>query len=334
MGKLSKLIGDEVKQILDMSDEARIARAKEMGFDTDTVYYHGTHSNFDEFSKKYLGDNTMSNASDPAYGATSMAGFHHNTGEIKSAPGSPYDSYMENYLRVENPLEIDSLDDFAEELRGEIPRYYDDTQEVYDAVQNWVSKQKELGYDGVRFNDEEFGGVSVVPFDPNQIRSIKAAFDPAKKDSSNLMAGVVPAGVGLASLLKPEESQAAQSNYATPNAKLSEYISTIGGKPIDSNPLGLPQSKEDYSFNQARIQPSNADVYARIQPSNSNVYARAPVHPNAVKMAEAFTTYNKKIAGTPLEYVLPEAPADWAYKLAYDGKTRISDRLLAALGML
>ena len=44
MGKLSK-----VKDLLDMSAKARMQRAKEQGFDTDTVYYHGTNADFDEF---------------------------------------------------------------------------------------------------------------------------------------------------------------------------------------------------------------------------------------------------------------------------------------------
>jgi hypothetical protein len=32
-----------------MDQASRMQRAREMGFDTDTVYYHGTRRQFDEF---------------------------------------------------------------------------------------------------------------------------------------------------------------------------------------------------------------------------------------------------------------------------------------------
>ena len=38
---------------LPMDEASRLKRAKEMGFDTDTVYYHGTRSDFDEFSPSH-----------------------------------------------------------------------------------------------------------------------------------------------------------------------------------------------------------------------------------------------------------------------------------------
>ena len=39
----------KLKGLLDDSMEARLKRAREMGFDTDTVYYHGNGANVDEF---------------------------------------------------------------------------------------------------------------------------------------------------------------------------------------------------------------------------------------------------------------------------------------------
>lgn len=54
-------------------------------------------------------------------------------------------------------------------------------------------KAQEAGYDGITYGDE------TVVFDPRNIRSTKAEFDPSKADSADLLAGV--AGLGLTGLL-------------------------------------------------------------------------------------------------------------------------------------
>ena len=43
------VVGKAAKGVLDMATPARMARAKDMGFDTDTTYYHGTRRDFEEF---------------------------------------------------------------------------------------------------------------------------------------------------------------------------------------------------------------------------------------------------------------------------------------------
>lgn len=55
---------------------------------------------------------------------------------------------------------------------------------------------KRLGYDGIVDTGGKMGGDAhkvMIPFAPNQVRSRFAAFDPAKRDSSDLLAGLVPA---------------------------------------------------------------------------------------------------------------------------------------------
>lgn len=144
------------------------------------VVYHGTDASITEFDNAFLGMNTMGNASDPAYGSTSFAGFWFNTGEIKEAENSPYSNYIEAYVSVENPRYFDNLDELASELGGVIPSEYDDTMEVKDAVKLWVAEQEQEGYDGIALDDEEFGGMSYVAFSPTQIKSVnnQGTFDP------------------------------------------------------------------------------------------------------------------------------------------------------------
>jgi len=70
-----------------------------------------------------------------------------------------------------------------------------------------VNKLKEQGYDGVRrFDDDVLQEINV--FDPSNIRSVNAQFDPAKKGSSNLLASLVPGAVGIGALMQGEEAEA------------------------------------------------------------------------------------------------------------------------------
>jgi hypothetical protein len=50
--------------------------------------------------------------------------------------------------------------------------------------QQLTDAAKKAGYEGIKFGDE------TVVFDPKNIRSTKAKFDPSKKDSANILAGV------------------------------------------------------------------------------------------------------------------------------------------------
>lgn len=57
-----------VDKLLDMANEARMARAEAMGFDTSKTWFHGTSADFDKFDPRYLGGGTT--------GPTRKYGFH------------------------------------------------------------------------------------------------------------------------------------------------------------------------------------------------------------------------------------------------------------------
>lgn len=118
--------------------------------------YHGTNSDFKAFDASFLGVNTDDNATDEYWAQTAHLGFWFNVGGDLS---TAYDKQMECQLEIENPMEVDSLETLAywiesqgksgEELRDEL---------------------KEQGYDSIIItNDEEFGGVSYVVFDADNI---------------------------------------------------------------------------------------------------------------------------------------------------------------------
>jgi hypothetical protein len=89
---------------------------------------------------------------------------------------------------------------------------YDSFPQLMEALAETKKSEKilkGLGYDGVRGTEVLYspknmpGNVeynSTAIFDPFNIRSVNAAFDPAKRGSANLMAGAAGATIGLSAL--------------------------------------------------------------------------------------------------------------------------------------
>lgn len=80
---------------------------------------------------------------------------------------------------------------------------------IPDKVTNALER---LGYDGILDISGKGGGTRetvAIPFRPDQVRSINAAFDPGKRGSANLMAGVggVLAGGSALRALLPQEQE-------------------------------------------------------------------------------------------------------------------------------
>lgn len=134
---------------------------------------------FDTFSREFLGDNTIDNASEPAVGATSLLGFWFNSGGDENL-SYVYDRDMDLFLSIENPKEYASLAELAYFINIEdsadltMEDYQRAAAELKEALQN-------EGYDGIVINDEEFGGKSFVAFEPNQIKDASGrnvGFDP------------------------------------------------------------------------------------------------------------------------------------------------------------
>lgn len=310
MGKLSKLIGDEVKQILDMSDAARMQRAKDQGWDVDNKIYHGTDKDFDQFKTEKIGSGSGSQTEGwGIYFSDSKKNADRFGKNLKEIVMPEYfDGRFLNYdLKFsEQPDHIKKIFPEYRYLPEGHPRAGQERtgQEIYNQIvkeSNGSSKGASkylgrLGIVGAKFragkdiHAREGEAKNFVIWDQdalNDLRQSNASFDPDKIDSPSLLSGALPVGaIGAASMLSPNES----------------YAQTV-------NKQAMPRPDDVGSI-------------------------KAPVHPRAAQMAGYFDKYNRAIEGTPLSLVLPEAPTDWANKLAYDGKTRIKDRIIAALGML
>jgi hypothetical protein len=112
-----------------------------------------------------------------------------------------------------------------------------DAKDIFDGrgATGWLDKWKEPitkalreeGYDGAVFSQPSSGseGVAVI-FDPSNIRSVNAAFDPEKSGSSTLLAAAPFAAVGGAGLTLAGEDARNQRTVGKP--KTSQSARTVG----------------------------------------------------------------------------------------------------------
>ena len=215
-GTAPNVMSDAISKQLDMSEAARFGRAKEQGFNIDDTYIHNTQNikhDFD-FDPSRRGDMTLSNANSPGVAMTSLVGDFFNKGadDLYRKAGSTGEANIPVKLPGDDDLyDAGSLAEFADELENHA--VYDmgidwdkvqNPEDLYEdylpVAKSYVEKLESKGYKGVSFADEEYGGKSIAIFQPKNVRSIHAAFDPAKKGSSNLLASVAGGAVGLGAL--------------------------------------------------------------------------------------------------------------------------------------
>lgn len=203
MGKLSaiKEAVEQAAKHLDMSQAARMQRAADQGFDTSKVWHHSTDAEFNEFDFSRLGEFTAKNTDSEWAQNLARLGAWHSERDLSKEVFQ--EKTLRNYVSGVG-TEFNSLDD----LEGAIKEA--------GGPEKLRAQLIGEGKSHVVVNDEEFGAKSLVLLSPSSARSVYAAFDPAQKESSNLLAQIAPAavGTGLAALgLSPDETQAAINNY-------------------------------------------------------------------------------------------------------------------------
>jgi len=108
--------------------------------------------------------------------------------EAMNPLGDHYDSFWES------GAEDWMLDDIAEKYKGNPDaiemELFDNDPEAFRAALSEVT-----GMDGIRVNFDDKS--HVINWKPEQLRSINAAFDPAKKSSADLLAGGLLGAIGL-----------------------------------------------------------------------------------------------------------------------------------------
>lgn len=186
---------------LDMSQAARMQRAQDMGFDTERVFYHGTTSDFDQFDLSKAGKND--------------SGWYGRGIYLTPDPdtASAYTQYQEYAQRTG----ADGANVLPVRVKIKNPYYWPEGRKAALNKEESEAITQELlaqGFDGVivpnKYADPKVADMyEVVAFSPEQIRSVNAAFDPAKRNSANLTAGIMGGTVGLSALrqLMPQQEQ-------------------------------------------------------------------------------------------------------------------------------
>lgn len=211
---------------LDMSTPARKARAQAAGYNTDEVLYHGTASDVNAFDPQMAGSATKARSARMGTWLTSSP--RTAEGYAEAASGTQVQKLIDQSYAAESAGQWDKAAKLMAEaealeaagvggetimplyVRGRIKevdmqgaRYDPDDMQL----SNIVYEAQAAGFDGVKlrnFSDEAGYGVyrptdHVVIFDPANIRSVHAAFDPDKAASSTLLAAA-PFAVGGAGL--------------------------------------------------------------------------------------------------------------------------------------
>jgi len=185
-------------QQLPMDKASRLSRAKAMGFDTDTVWYHGS-SNIKTGSSDIIAFDVDVGELGIHFGSSKIA-----NNRLKDDDPEDESNIYPVFLSLKNPFDIVSdLGQWDMETLGEYlvdDDYGPFTGEEFDNFRNTGDVRKGLlrkGYDGMTYINMGGGGGegdgtgdesnrSMIVFKPSDIRSIHAAFDPSTATSSDI----------------------------------------------------------------------------------------------------------------------------------------------------
>jgi hypothetical protein len=187
---------------LPMDEASRMARAREMGFDVDTPLYHGTQRDVAGAMRPsgsgangpgvYVGTTPETAAS--YAGTPSRDGVRTQIGD-RSVPidftRMPFGEAGGNIMPLVARGRLAPVTEYQQALRQAQKelRAPDQTRSEVQALAH--AKLQERGYTGIRDEQSDFN----VIFDPANVRSRFARFDPKNRDSNDLLAGIAPIGI-------------------------------------------------------------------------------------------------------------------------------------------
>jgi hypothetical protein len=280
---------------LDMSDAARMARAKEQGFD-----YARASKQSDSPINKGVGYAMFVKSSDPfgvaedlsrSYGKGKFVANANDSIDVKDIQkdiiksmrgrgfNREYSATGAQFARESNPSDIVNSAQIW------------DNQDIANAIYEDVLQPR--GIKSVKTND------GLIVFDTDgTVRSVDAEFDPAKKDSSNLLAGVSTLGAATAS-----QDETSSRDKMEAQARREEYLRQIDALNAQDKSIRSPVS--------------GMAIKASDIAGKYNRYRKEKLHP----LVDAFLPVG-------------ELPEEFYRKLAYGDKVTLADRFKAGLGML
>jgi hypothetical protein len=186
--------------------------AQQMKFDPDRVFYHSTFADIKEFDPAKIKEHGKFGkgfyfSEDPKY-AERFTGIRKelDKNSDRLAPNT-----IPVHLKMENPLVINT--GLTSPTVGTAPfklgAMFPDAKNVDDVT----AGVKAAGHDAIVIQDSNGRILENIVFEPNQIRSVSAKFDPESASSRNILASAAPVAAGgiLAALGMPERATAAET---------------------------------------------------------------------------------------------------------------------------
>lgn len=223
----TKAVGKAAKtaKSLPMDKASRMARAKEMGFDLDTKWYHGTTFDINEFKPDKQGMSFFTESPGFADGFSTFRKTNESNFDVPVTPNViPAHLSVKNTFDFSNPEHLNSIKD-ALPQRFSVNSLKRGDWEVMEhpAVAKAI---KDAGYDSMYVVEGGYKNIGV--FDPSKIRSKFAKFDPKDAKSGKITAGLGGAAVG-GSLLSGGEAKAQEINMEPQDKKKSQLESGVRG---------------------------------------------------------------------------------------------------------
>ena len=170
----------------DADYQARMARARGLGFDPDSDWFHGTAKPIAQFDASLLGSTTGAR--------NTVLGFFFTNDEWQaSSYAGRRGQVIDVLLRMRKPLVLKQGGDYVD--TGDVGHFLDEYVRDYEQLSRYPSEEEygefrravqQRGYDSIIVQLNPTHHVAVV-FDANQIRDRDARFDPAKAGSANLL---------------------------------------------------------------------------------------------------------------------------------------------------
>jgi len=182
-GEIKNTLISNLKNSTEQEVVDRLNRAKNMGFNTDKVFFHGTRTKFDEKNPGFI----------PVEAGTFFSPDPEFTENFSTSKGST----IPTFLKVKNTFDFQN-DDHINTLKNEFKKIngFDLSEDTIEEIKdgNWVTIEdpdvqrsiKKSGFDS--YHVQESGRKNIAVYEPKNIRSIFAKFDPTKSESEDLAA--------------------------------------------------------------------------------------------------------------------------------------------------
>lgn len=260
---------------LAMDRESRMRRAAEMGFDIDT--YHGsldpsirefrpdTHSGSRDSANDRLLSEDIGNRANKAR-PFNHYGYGESVYPVKLRGDYIFTNdldFVDGWKMLDTPLREISSDSLEEAFHG--IRF---TEEDLNKTPRQIFQER--GYAGVEYENgaEDIGSLSYLTFDPKDIRSTAAAFDPEKSDSANILASNRSVAAGAVPIFSRMEREA--QALTTPRATGTQYEATLRNKGVPAEEVEWT-GIADWLKERGTLPVTKEELLAQIQAAQTRV---------------------------------------------------------------